>query len=413
MILIEYFDKSPLENISSCLNLQPDKMIFVGPVSEMTDSFERYCQFIEKREMETIIDYRDTTNKDRDEIIDILEKIIKTGEECVLDLNGGEENIISAGAIAYDRLKDDYPVTMQRVDISDGDPEDCDNDGYVKDYFEPQLTAKEIIFLHGGVVSPETPQPPHDFTTQDLEPFWDKVANDASFWNNSVASLLEFESQAGAKDEGLKVHINFHNLSHKINDYPTKRHLFDRLTADLEKGGIISIKNKSESDFYYRYENQTFRRCIKKAGNVLEYKTFLEAKEFMENGEPFFNSCLMGVNIDWDGVLHNKVVDKVIDTKNEIDVLLVHGLVPVFVSCKNGDVDDQELYKFNTVAERFGGKYVKKLLVATNFATKPNSTPNAVLQRAEDMGIVLENNAASLTRDGWQDLFRNVVKTKT
>ena len=133
----------------------------------------------------------------------------------------------------------------------------------------------------------------------------------------------------------------------------------------------------------------------------------------MENGEPFFNSCLMSVNIDWDGVLHNKGVDQVIDTKNEIDVLLVHGLVPVFVSCKNGDVDDEELYKFNTVAERFGGKYVKKLLVATNFATKPNSTPNAVLQRAEDMGIVLENNAASLTRDGWQDLFRNVVKTKT
>ena len=26
MILIEYFDKSPLENISSCLNLQPDKI---------------------------------------------------------------------------------------------------------------------------------------------------------------------------------------------------------------------------------------------------------------------------------------------------------------------------------------------------------------------------------------------------
>ena len=220
-------------------------MIFVGPVLEIEDSFERYCQFLKKREIESIVDFRDTTNKNQDEIIEILEEIIKSGEECVLDLNGGEGPIFTAGGIVFDRLKDEYPVTIQRVDISDGNPEDCDNDGYVKDYFEPQLTAKEIIFLHGGVVSRETPQQPHNFTTQDLEPFWEKVANDTSFWNNSVASLLEFESQAGAKDEGLKVHINFHDLSHKINDYPTKRCLFDRLTADLEKGGIISIKNKS------------------------------------------------------------------------------------------------------------------------------------------------------------------------
>ena len=99
-------------------------------------------------------------------------------------------------------------------------------------------------------------------------------------------------------------------------------------------------------------------------------------------------------------------------TKNEIDVLLVRGLVPVFVSCKNGDVDEEELYKFNTVAERFGGKYVRKLLVATNFATNDNKAPNALLQRAQDMGIVFETDAAHLTREGWQDLFRNVVKTK-
>ena len=413
MILIEYFDKSPLANISSCLNLQPDKMIFIGSVSEMEGSFERYCQFIKKRDIETVIDFRDTTNKDLDEIIGILEEIIKTGEECVLDLNGGEHLILTAGGMVYDRLKDNYPVTMQMVDISDGNPKDCDNDGYVKDYFEPVLSAKEIVFLHGGVVAPETPQPPRNFKADDLAPFWELVTKDNSFWNNSTAVLLEFESRAGAKGEGLRVHINFNDLRSKINNYSSKRKLFNELIDDLEKGGIITVTNKSESNFCYRYQNPTFRRCIKKVGNVLEYKTFLEARDFLENDKPFFNSCLVGVNIDWDGVPHNPYVDKEIDTKNEIDVLLVRGLVPIFVSCKNGYVDEEELYKFNTVAERFGGKYVKKLLVATNFATNNNESPNAVLQRAKDMGIVLENNAANLTREGWQELFRNVVKPKT
>ena len=409
MILIEYFDNSPLENISSCLNLQPDKMIFIGPVLEMQDSIVRYCKFLEARNIETIIDFRDTTNKELSEIIDILEEIIKTGEECVLDLNGGEAIISTAGGIVYDRLKDDYPVTMQRVDISNGNPEDCDNDGYVKDYFEPILTAKEIILLHGGIVAPETPQPPRDFKADDLAPFWDEVTKDPSAWNNSITVLLEFESRAGIKGEGLKIHMSLNDLRSKINNYSAKRKLFDELIGDLERAGIIYITSKNESNFCYRYKNPTFRRCVKKVGNVLEYKTFLEAKEFIENNEPFFNSCLVGVNIDWDGVLHNPYVDNEIDTKNEIDVLLVRGLIPVFVSCKNGDVDEKELYKFNTVAERFGGKYVKKLLVATDFATNDYATPNALLQRAKDMDIVFEPDAANLTREGWQELFRNVV----
>lgn len=413
MILIEYFDKSPLENISSCLNLQPDKMIFIGPVLEMQGSIERYCKFLAGRGIDTIIDFRDTTNKELNDIKAIFEEIIKTGEECVLDLNGGEETIISAAAMVYDRLNEDYPVTMQRVDFPSGNPQDCDNDGLIKDYFEPILTAKEVVFLHGGLVAPETPQPPHNFTSQDLAPFWNAVTKDPSAWNSRTAALLEIESRAGAKGEHLEVHINFQTLRHNIKDYFDKRTLFDKIISDLEKNGIIAVNNKSEADFSYRYKNLTFRRCIKKSGNVLEYKTFLEAKEFEENNQPFFNSCLVGVNIDWDGVLHNSFFDGEMDTRNEIDVMLVHGLIPVFISCKNGRFNEDELYKLNTVAERFGGKHAKKLLIATDFAPSSDAALKSLIQRAEDMGIVLETDAANLTREGWQDLFKNVVKTKT
>ena len=44
------------------------------------------------------------------------------------------------------------------------------------------------------------------------------------------------------------------------------------------------------------------------------------------------------------------------ETKNEIDVMLMRGVVPVFVSCKNGAVKMDELYKLDTVAQRFGGR---------------------------------------------------------
>ena len=45
--------------------------------------------------------------------------------------------------------------------------------------------------------------------------------------------------------------------------------------------------------------------------------------------------------------------------------MLMRGVIPVFVSCKNGAVDSNELYKLNTVADRFGSIYAKKIIAAT------------------------------------------------
>ena len=63
--------------------------------------------------------------------------------------------------------------------------------------------------------------------------------------------------------------------------------------------------------------------------------------------------------------------------------MAMHGIVPVFVSCKNGNVDKHEVYKLNAVAERFGEKYAKKVLITNAKAEDIHST----VIRAKDMGI--------------------------
>ena len=98
-------------------------------------------------------------------------------------------------------------------------------------------------------------------------------------------------------------------------------------------------------------------------------KVFLAALEAQENdGTKTYNDVMNGVYIDWDGDISTD--QNGYDTENEIDVIMMHGMVPVFVSCKNGYVDKDELYKLNAVATRFGGKYAKKVLVATSLVQK-------------------------------------------
>jgi len=66
----------------------------------------------------------------------------------------------------------------------------------------------------------------------------------------------------------------------------------------------------------------------------------------------------------------------------------MHGMIPVFISCKNGMVTADELYKLNTVAHRFGGEYAKKVLVTTRISDFGEQSMY-LKQRAKDMNIRL------------------------
>ena len=103
-------------------------------------------------------------------------------------------------------------------------------------------------------------------------------------------------------------------------------------------------------------------------------------------------------------------MDHIPETRSEIDVILMHGTTPLFISCKNGNIGEEELYKLHTVAERFGGPYVRKMLIATNLDRKNPTANRAFIQRARDMGIFLVTDADELSETEWADIFQNAMR---
>ena len=143
---------------------------------------------------------------------------------------------------------------------------------------------------------------------------------------------------------------------------------------------------REENTFSLEFKNPQIRRVLTKAGTILELITYVAAcRVETKSGDLCYTDAMTGVFIDWDGVVHEED-DPQVDTQNEIDVILMKGLVPVFVSCKNGAVEEEELYKLNTVTERFGGKYAKKVLLGTSLG-RGGRSKRYLLERAEDMGI--------------------------
>lgn len=406
MTLIECFTDSHIDNIASCLRLRPQKMILVGEADKMKAPIRHYEALLRRRQQSTSISSCDISGMDIRAICNALDKLIRQQDECIIDLTGGEELVIMAVGAVLARLDQDARrhVRVEKYDHTAHAIRDCIRDNRILPHQQAMLTVDEMISIHGGTVLPAAVLPDHcDY--QDLDGLWKIVSDAPREWNRAIAVLNEFESRC---NDQAAISLSLDNIRGGISNFDAKETLLRNLLEKFHRHNIVD--NRSSRDrLDYEYRTPLLRYCTQKAGNVLEVKTLLEARSVLKDGKPFFNDCAMGVHIDWDGTVHSPE-DRIPETRNEIDVLLMHGCTPLFVSCKNGRINDEELYKLHTVATRFGGPHARKMLVATDLDQKSPMANRAFIQRAWDMDIFLVTDAADLSHEEWQHIFQNAIQ---
>lgn len=399
MTLIESFDRSPLQNIAGCLALEPDLLILVGPEAEIEKSAARYRVLLQEKGMKTRVITEPLEAKTMADAVVVFETLVKKHSPCIFDLFGGSELLLSAAGVVYQTMKDAYAVALQQIDLQSGMPLDADGDGVVCKGKAPLLSVKESIELNGGLILSEKSAVAEGYSVTELDPLWSMMKKDPNRWNKSVGILNKFEKRANNGRTGEEFTLQLGGAAFDHED----RNRFEDLLEKLYLRGVLSYLNVQGDRVRYRYKNPLLHQCLKSAGNLLEYKTLLQARDYAPAGTPFFNDSMLGVMMDWDGVIHWNRTEA--DTKNEIDVIAMRGVVPLFISCKNGQVDEEELYKLNTVAATLGGEFAKKMLIATDYQEEHTASGRAFIQRAKDMNILLEPHAAQLDAVGWQKLF--------
>lgn len=407
MTVVEFFEKSPFENMVSCLTVKPKKLIFLGDETQMAKTISTYENFLATKHPGTKIIPRNIDKNNLQNIVETLTDIIKNEEDCIFDITGGDDLALLACGIVFAVYRDKYPFKMQRVDIESGRIIDCDCDNEISFHGEFSLTVRELISLHGGVMAREkfVPDVSHK---RDVDTLWNIARRSNDDWNNSLAVLCEFEKRTVPKGDRMSINLDLQTLLSEIRNYNIKFNRYYSFMRTLLQNDIITDLSVSGTSFSYKYKNATVRRCLNTPGDILEMKTYYEALCFVKNDKPFFDSCNIGVTIDWDGVIHGSN-SSIKDTKNEIDVMLMHAMTPVFISCKNGQVPEIELYKLNTVAERFGGKHAKKILIATDFDRESEDSERSYIQRAKDMDITFITDAVNLKDNDWKNLFENII----
>lgn len=411
MTAVEFFDRSPIENVVSSLTTSPDKIIFIGDKKQMDRTQDVYKHFFAHRGLKTQLEFKPIKKNDLDDIVEVLTQIVKTEQECVFDLTGGEDLLLMAMGIVSRK----YPhVQMQRFNLNNGVVTDCDGDGKVLYEGVPTLTVEELIMLHGGALRYADENKQHctqrweitEEFAEDIRQLWDICRSDSRNWNKQMNTIYTIEAMR-EDDESLEVYVSLASVQTRMNlsgtDYESPGPLLRKL-AELKLIEDYDFRNGFIS---YRYKNMQIRKALEKAGTVLELKVLVEAKMAKhKNGEPFYTDAVVGAFIDWDGEYNGEALDDK-NTENEIDMILMKGLVPVFISCKNGKVEKEELYKMYSVASQFGGPHAKKVLIAT-YVNKSLPARASRCLRAAEMGIHLVPDVDKLEQHEFVSMIKEL-----
>jgi len=375
MTIVEFFDKDAIENIVSSLMCNPEKVVLIGDNKKaMKRAIEKYKAVIEKHGACVNFSVVQVPRNNLQDIVGTLQNLIETLGEITIDLTGGEDLHLVAAGIVFN--SNPSKVFLHRYNINNGKFYDCDADGNVLNSTKYNISVEDSISLYGGDIVFEDKQTETKGTYKwnfdkefraDIDTMWQICSDNPREWNR-ITNICTPEYYFD--DSDLKIHSQGKFLtSIPVIIQKLKSHkLINNL---ILKNGTLSFESK----------NPQIKRCLTTAGQILELKTTLSLLSINEaNNGNLFNDILTGVTIQWELPEENNAI-----ITNEIDVIVIKELVPFFISCKNGDVEAEEFYKLSTIATKFGGKYAKKVLVATEEIT-------GLTQRATEMHIRIIDN---------------------
>ena len=421
MTYIEFYVNDAIENICACLAQIPDRVILIGDNNKRLERKKAlYKKLFEARGH--IIDY-DCVSVNKYNLYDIIAKLaalIEKYDDCEFGLTGGEELYFVALGILFER----YPqkkLQMHRFNIRNGTIYDCDNDGQVisvSNGTTVALTVEENIEIYGGSISANSgiSTPVHRWTwddelSDDICTMWDICRANPREWNiqiGIIAAALEIHDTQSNNSDSLSLSISLPLSSEQMDAVHIQALQDMKLLRKLRSKGLLTAFSISQSELNLTFKNSQIKYCLSKAGQVLELMVYFSAMTAREKDGTFtYYDVMNGVQIDWDRLEHGEMNNT--DTVNEIDVLMMHGMVPIFVSCKNGRIEIDELYKLNTVARKFGGQYAKMILIASSLDTE-SPYGHTLKQRAHDMGIVLIHNMQEFDCSAMKAEIRTIYK---
>ncbi len=381
IVNVEFFDENPLENVITSLNYKIDKTIFFGYSHIVKEHGICVEKFLKEQcgvqEVEIcVVDEVDLPGI-LDSMSNKIQEEIQQGNQVFFDLTGGESLLL----VSFGILSKEFQASMHLYNVAT-------NQIYEYGYGDSAMLSKTaeydpivldldgLVSLYGGIINYRMKKDFKNAWAQeeidDIEQMWKLSRIHQEKWVHYSGLLRKF-----APDDTLTVCMSEKQLIQEMrqNKQIGNLSLFQKFLQECERKGFVKNLLMKNGMCQFVYKNDTIMNYFWDGGSILEMYAFVQMSK------EDYDDCRVGVHIDWDGTIHST---RGSDVLNEVDIMAVKNNIPTLVSCKIGNVDQMALYELETVANRFGGKYAKKVLKVGKKVTSAHSL------RAKEMGIEID-----------------------
>ena len=362
--LIELYDERPIENVLAAEMFRPEEMVLVCPphVAEMSGLRRSLKTYFARRGCPVKVTFVSTSLLDAVKVEKTLREVLSSREDCAIDISGGSDAaLFAAGAISGDTPVFTYSWKKNSFF-------EIKNAPFARDLpCTIRLNAEACFLMAGGTLLPgRADNESLRARLDEIDRLFSVYSAYRRIWNRQV-SYFQKLTQGG--ERGLDAQGS-----------RTGKADHGRVTADegllraLSQAGLILDLECSSETVSFRYPDETVRFWLRDMGSALELHLF---RACLAAG--CFDDVVLSAVVSWNA--DDKKRDAV---TNEIDVMAVRGIQPVFISCKTCEIKTEALNELAILRDRFGGKTSRALIVTS---ASPSKGRAAMRRRAAELDI--------------------------
>ena len=365
--LIELYDERPLENTLGVEVFRPQRVVYVCPDSVASDTKlrEKLRAYFTNRGLTPDLVFLRASVYDANTVHTVLRRAAERYPDCVIDITGGTDAVLFAAGrlseelplpvITYSRRKKQF-FNIQNAPFVDEAPIDLRYS--VADFFRMAGGSMRKGRVDNAVLSAYLP---------DVDPLFEVFLRHRRQWDR-IVTYFQRVSAPGANGEiSPEVCGSYTVKSDRGGRIPCP----EQALRDLEEAGLLSdLQIVPEQEVRFRFRDLQIRTWLRDVGSVLELCVWKACRD-----AGCFDDVVLSAVVDWEGA------DESTDVTNELDVVATSGLVPIFLSCKTGEVRTDALNELAVLRDRFGGQMARAAVITSELGGA------AMRSRASELGI--------------------------
>ena len=364
--LIELYDDYPIKNVLATLTFSPDECILVCPsvISEDKEMKRSLRDFYKYRGSKVKLTFVPVSLNDALKTERVLREVLDSHPDCAINISGGTDaSLFATGEVTGDTPVFTYSSKKETFFEVKNAPFAR---GMVPDV---HLDVASSLMVAGGTLLPgRADNAELGNRTEQIDRLFNVFTKYRRIWNAQISYIQKVSSSEAGNllAEGA--------LTEKAGGrvVTADTQLFQAL-ADAE---LIQDLEVAEDSLRFRFPDETVRFWLRDIGAVLELQVYRAC-----TASGYFDDVVLSAVVNWQsGELKSDSVS------NEIDVMAVQGVKPVFISCKTSEIHTEALNELSILRLRFGGYFSRAILVTSGVASKNLA---AMRNRAAKLGIEL------------------------